>query len=74
MNFEANANMIRAHDCFVAKTTLAEIGQKFTGPHLLVGSLAVEQYCLARNSKEIDLICDHKARPNILRELFHENK
>jgi hypothetical protein len=40
----------------VAKTILAKIDQKLTSPHLLIGGLAVQQYYLARGSKDIDLV------------------
>ena len=57
-------------DRFVAKTTLAKIDQKLASPHLVIGGLAVQQYYHARDSKDIDLICDHKTLLHILKELF----
>ncbi|MFW0717395.1 class I SAM-dependent methyltransferase [Pedobacter sp. N23S346] len=53
-----------------AKEELKRINAKLTKPHLLIGGLAVQQYVSSRNSKDLDLVCDHKTVQQLIKDLY----
>jgi len=60
----------REIECASAKDELVRINEFIDKPLLLIGGLAVQQYELSRNSRDIDLICDFPKILDILRELY----
>lgn len=57
-------------DRAVAKNELARINAALKKPHLLIGGLAVQCYHPARNSKDIDLVCDFGTAQMLLDTLY----
>lgn len=53
-----------------AKNELVRLNDILTSPYLLIGGLAVQQYDLARISKDIDFICDFATVQSILSTLY----
>jgi nicotinamidase/pyrazinamidase len=53
-----------------AKVELRRIDKILAKPHLLIGGLAVQQYVIARNSSDIDLVCDFAIAQAIIRQLY----
>jgi hypothetical protein len=53
-------------DIAIAKEYLTKIDEELESPHLLIGGLAVEQYYKGRDSKDIDLVCDHSTAKSLL--------
>ncbi|KYG02370.1 hypothetical protein BE21_55025 [Sorangium cellulosum] len=62
--------MNRPIDRAIAKTQLERINEALQEPHLLIGGLAVQQYHTARDSKDIDLVCDFETARSLLDELY----
>lgn len=60
-------------DRAIAKEEIERINDALTAPHLLIGGLAVQQYCVARDSKDIDLVCDFNTARSILDSLYPLN-
>ncbi len=56
-----------------AKDELARINDILESPLVLIGGLAVQQYYLARDSFDIDLVCEHEVAMEILRRLYSTN-
>ena len=56
-------------DIAIAKQELSRINDFLPHPHLLIGGLAVQQYNVARSSKDIDLVCEFEVAQQIL-ELY----
>jgi hypothetical protein len=57
-------------DRAIAKGELERINQALREPHLLIGGLAVEQYLAARNSKDIDLVCEFETALELVESLY----
>ena len=53
-------------DRAIAKEELARINGVLKEPHLLIGGLAVQQYHVTRDSKDIDLICSFEIADEII--------
>lgn len=60
----------RPIDIAVAKKELQRINDELSTPHLLIGGLAVQQYHLARHSKDIDLVCSFDTARQLLDILY----
>jgi len=60
----------------IAKEELSRINGVLQYPLLLIGGLAVQQYSVARKSKDIDLHCDHETARDLIQRLYptHEWK
>ena len=61
-------------DSAEAKKELGRIDEILSGKHLLIGGLAVKHFHPARESKDIDLVCSHKVRNDIIRKLYPSNE
>jgi hypothetical protein len=57
-------------DIQIAKEELVRINDELTVPHLLIGGLAVQRYVVARDSKDIDLVCEHKVARHLVACLY----
>lgn len=53
-----------------AKNELVRINEILDSPLILIGGLAVQQYHVARDSYDIDLVCEHATAMKILHELY----
>src|SRR5579884_1631530 len=62
--------MTRSIDIAEAKKQLVRINDILEQSLLLIGGLAVQQYYYARNTYDIDLVCDHPTERLIIRKLF----
>ncbi|MDJ0617778.1 MAG: tetratricopeptide repeat protein [Calothrix sp. MO_192.B10] len=60
----------RPIDIEIAKHELVRINEKLSQPHLLIGGLAVQRYVVTRDSKDIDLVCEHPIIISLLKELY----
>src|SRR5258708_37073571 len=66
LRMPVSINAISAGELIRINGTLQE-------PHLLIGGLAVEQYCKGRDSKDIDLVCSHDVALSLLK-LYKRNE
>lgn len=57
-------------DRAIAKSELERINDVLQEPHLLIGGLAVQQFYTARDSKDIDLVCEFETARQILDALY----
>ena len=57
-------------DLQIARDQLVRINDALSKPHLLIGGLAVQRYVVARDSKDIDLVCESAVARELLRSLF----
>lgn len=53
-----------------AKEELQRIDEVLTDPVLIIGGMAVQQYCIARDSKDLDLVCSHEVVRKLLEQLY----
>ncbi|MDN3581753.1 class I SAM-dependent methyltransferase [Mucilaginibacter flavus] len=53
-----------------AKEELKRINEVLEKPHILIGGLAIQQYVSGRNSKDIDLICEHQTIKKLIEKLY----
>lgn len=56
-----------------AKEILTSIGKDLSKPHLLIGGIAVNHYVKARDSHDIDLICEHEVSQQIIKSFSTED-
>lgn len=54
----------------IAKDEIERINDSLEFPHLLIGGLAVQQYCTHRGSKDIDLVCKFEISQSLIRQLY----
>lgn len=54
----------------IAKDELIRLDEILDSPYLLIGGLAVQQYCTTRISKDIDLICDFETVQDVIDKLY----
>jgi nicotinamidase/pyrazinamidase len=54
----------------IAKEELQRINDALAEPVLIVGGLAVQQYSVGRDSKDIDIVCSHNVAKEIVRKLY----
>lgn len=54
----------------IAKAEIERINNSLQLPHLLIGGLAVQQYCTHRNSKDIDLVCEFEVSQILIKNLY----
>jgi hypothetical protein len=57
-------------DRAIAKRELERINDALEEPHLLIGGLAVQQFHAARDSKDIDLVCEFETARALLDRLY----
>lgn len=60
----------RPIDLQIARDQLVRINDVLQEPHLLIGGLAVQRYVVARDSKDIDLVCESAVARQLVRHLF----
>lgn len=53
-----------------AKANLSKIDDLLIEPHIIIGGLATQQYVVARNSSDIDIICDSQTATSIIDKLY----
>ena len=54
----------------IAKDELVRFDKVLIKPHLLIGGLAVQRYIPTRDSKDIDLVCEHDIAMQLVRALY----
>ena len=57
-------------DRAIAKQELERISRALSEPHLLIGGLAVQQFHTARDSKDIDLVCEFETARRLIESLY----
>lgn len=62
--------MTQSGDRWTAKQELVRINKELESPHILIGGLAVQKYCVFRDSRDIDLICDFPTSLELIKKLY----
>jgi hypothetical protein len=57
-------------DRAIAKDEIERIDDLLVSQHILIGGLAVQQYCTYRGSKDIDLVCDFETSRSLVKQLY----